>query len=101
MTPPLTPLSIYNKPNPSRSLLSKTALPFPEVAGFTRKNTIEVIDPATIPLPKADVEEILALENVHGSEDFIIHDSEEEDCLSPVCIEKKSALNLGQFAYVA
>ena len=98
MTPPLTPLStsvLQNKNFQSRrSLLSKGSLPFPEVA---QENAVKAVEPASIPLPHPDERESVALEN--GSEDLIIHDSEEEDASSPVADDGVARINLGRYAY--
>jgi exonuclease-1 len=95
----MTPVSVPSKKNVltrPRSLLSKNTLPFPEVATEVRKRVVKqvVVEPASVPLPQADENEERAL-NGNGSEDLIIHDSEEEDCLSPVA----PRINFSQFAY--
>jgi len=98
-TPPMTPVSVPHKNvlTRPRSLLSKNTLPFPEVATEARKRAVKqvVVEPASIPLPKPDENEENALSG-NGSEDLIIHDSEEEDCLSPIV----PRVNFSQFAYV-
>jgi exonuclease-1 len=85
MTPPQTPLFTPKTTAPRRSLLSKGSVPFPEV-----------VEPAAIPLPIPDETENKALT---GSEDLIIHDSEEEEPLSPGPGPEESKLDLGRFVY--
>lgn len=76
-TPYLSP-TIFKKP------LAKKGVPFPEVARAKHQVSVEA---AQIPLPAADQEEVLALSKVaaetkpsiRGSEDLIIHDSEDEE----------------------
>ncbi|KFY21302.1 hypothetical protein V493_07522 [Pseudogymnoascus sp. VKM F-4281 (FW-2241)] len=114
-TPPYTPIST---PTGTRNISSFTrqpkpkpaglgGLPFPELArGMVRKqSSLKIVtEPADIPLPGHDEEEILALasppkENkckAFGSEDLIVHDSEEEELLSP-----DERVNLGRFAFGA
>jgi exonuclease-1 len=102
MTPPLTPLSssaFQNKRSqPRRSLLSKGSVPFPEVA---QENKVKEVEPALIPLPQPDETENLALsmEMQNGSEDLIVHDSEEEECLSPVGDQEIRPINIGRFLF--
>lgn len=106
-TPPMTPVSVSAKnkavPRP-RSFLSKNTLPFPEVATETNKRAVaRVVEPASIPLPEPDENEKIELQGYgNGSEDLIIHDSEEEGS-SPVCGDMPEAsvtrLNFAQFAY--
>jgi exonuclease-1 len=64
-------------------MLSKSSVPFPEVAIEKKSQNIE---PASIPLPIPDETENIELMQ-NGSEDLIIHDSEEEEGLSPVADE--------------
>jgi exonuclease-1 len=53
------------------------------------------VEPASIPLPMADEMENRALSMQNGSEDLIIHDSEEElDGLSP-----GPRFNIAQYVY--
>jgi exonuclease-1 len=61
---------------------------------------VEVV-PASIPLPLPDENEnkALSMEIQNGSEDLIIHDSEEEECLSPCRGEALPTINLGRFAF--
>jgi exonuclease-1 len=96
MTPPETPTLPHGPQR--RSLLGKGLVPFPEVAGDNSKS---VVDPASIPLPQPDETENIALNQQNGSEDLIIHDSEEEDdALSPVSREDISApLDFTKFVY--
>lgn len=58
------------------------------------------MEPASIPLPQSNENENIALsiEMRNGSEDLIIHDSEEEECLSPAG-EELPTINLGRFVY--
>ncbi|TVY15676.1 Exodeoxyribonuclease 1 [Lachnellula arida] len=91
MTPPHTPLSITKPPPRCGSILSKNSVPFPEVAR-DRENTKATFEPAAIPLPVPDQSENKALT---GSEDLIIHDSEDDEPLSPVA----PRLDLGQFVF--
>jgi exonuclease-1 len=98
MTPPETPtLPRPNGPQ-RRSLLGKGLVPFPEVVQETPKN---VVGPASIPLPPPNEAENKVLNQQNGSEDFIIHDSEEEDAaLSPISGEYVSApLDFTKFVY--
>ena len=100
-TPPITPtimtpVSTITKP---RSLLSR--MPFPNV-----QTSQKLSNPASIPLPQPDEAENRALVGTgenggKGSEDLIIPDSDEDECLSPCSTigEGKSALNLAQFVY--
>jgi len=98
MTPPQTPPFPFKPKSPRRSLLSKSNVPFPEVArGVIKKNEVE---PAAIPLPKADETENMALAAPqNGSEDLIIHDSEEDECLSPGPEESTPRFDLRKFVY--
>jgi exonuclease 1 len=97
MTPPQTPqapLFPTKRQPPRHSLLGKGSVPFPEVATeVARENTKIAVEPATIPLPVPDESENKALT---GSEDMIIHDSEEDEPLSPVA----PRLDLGQFVFL-
>lgn len=114
-TPPYTPIStptgtrniscFSRQPKPKPVGLG--GLPFPELGrGMVRKqSSLKIVtEPADIPLPAHDEEERLALasppkENkckAFGSEDLIVHDSEEEELLSPV-----ERVNLGRFAFGA
>jgi exonuclease-1 len=103
MTPPLTPLSTRThqktSSRPRVSMLSKGSVPFPEVG---RENKMMEIEPASIPLPQPDENENMALsmEIQNGSEDLIIHDSEEEESLSPNGMnDELPRINLGRFVY--
>ena len=89
-----------NNAKPCRSLLSKCSLPFPE---FAQENLVTTIEPASIPLPHPDEMENVALSMraQNGSEDLIIHESEEDDCLSPVADEITARINLGRFSYAS
>ncbi|OBT90903.1 hypothetical protein VE02_00415 [Pseudogymnoascus sp. 03VT05] len=112
-TPPYTPIatptgsrkisSFARQPKPKPAGLG--GLPFPELGrSMVRKQSSlkTVTEPADIPLPAHDEEERLALasppkENMckaFGSEDLIVHDSEEEELLSPV-----ERVNFGRFAF--
>jgi exonuclease-1 len=93
MTPPLTPVYTSAKNVSRRSLLSIQNLPFPEVS--REKNAVEYLEPALIPLPDPDDTETAALEQ-NGSEDLIIHDSEEDEMLSP---EPEARIDFRRFAY--
>jgi exonuclease 1 len=97
MTPPEIPPLNRNIPQ-RRSLLGKGSMPFPELVHKTSKN---VIDPASIPLPDPDELENVSLNQQNGSEDLIIHDSEEEEVLSPVSggNDKSTALDWTKFVY--
>jgi exonuclease-1 len=99
MTPPLAPFSTSTFLNQRRSLLSKGSVPFPEVFDGNKMAVVEV-QPASIPLPQPDENENIALsiEMRNGSEDLIIHDSEEEECLSPAT-EELPTINLGRFVF--
>lgn len=106
-TPPMTPVFVSAKSKVlvrPRSLPSKKTLPFPEVATETRKRAVpRVVEPALIPLPEPNENENIELQGYgNGSEDLIIHDSEEEGS-SPVCGDMPevsvSRLNFAQFAY--
>ena len=103
MTPPLTPLSISSFANktsqPRRSLLSKGGVPFPDV---DRENEFPEVDPASIPLPIPGESEntALSMEMHNGSEDLIVHDSEEDEALSPSGMtEELPRINLGRFVF--
>jgi exonuclease-1 len=97
MTPPQTPPFPFKAKSPRRSLLSKSNVPFSEVARDVMKKEVE---PASIPLPKADQTENMALvAPQNGSEDLIIHDSEEEECLSPGPEGSVPRIDLGRFVY--
>lgn len=70
-----------------------------------KQSSLKIVTaPADIPLPASDEEERLALESppkennykAFGSEDLIVHDSEEEELLSPV-----ERVNFGKFAFGA
>lgn len=112
-TPPYTPVST---PTGSRNISSFArqpkpkpvglgGLPFPELGRtmVRKQSSLKIVtEPADIPLPAHDEEERLALESppkenrckAFGSEDLIVHDSEEEELLSPV-----ERVNLGRFAF--
>ncbi|KFX91590.1 hypothetical protein V490_05818 [Pseudogymnoascus sp. VKM F-3557] len=114
-TPPYTPIST---PTGSRKISSFARQPKPEPAGLgglpfpeigrtmvRKQSSLKIVTaPADIPLPASDEEERLALasppkENrckAFGSEDLIVHDSEEEELLSPV-----ERVNFGKFAFGA
>jgi len=95
VTPPLTPVYTTNTNQPRRSLLSIQSLPFPEVSKKEKKIVECTVDAAFIPLPAADETETAALMEHNGSEDLIIHDSEEE-AFSP-----EPRMDLGRFAYAS
>jgi exonuclease 1 len=100
-TPPLTPTCSVKPKSPRRSLLSKSSVPFPEVDRATKSNKIE---PASVPLPTPDEAENAALSMQSGSEDMMIHDSEEDEALSPSPedgYESAPHIDLGRFAFVA
>ncbi|PMD42484.1 hypothetical protein L207DRAFT_581143 [Hyaloscypha variabilis F] len=100
MTPPLTPASTINPASSRRSMLSKDSVPFPEVErGHKTRN----IEPASIPLPVPDDAENSALSRQGGSEDMIVHDSEEDETLSPIPEYDYEApqIDLSRFAFVA
>ncbi|TVY43986.1 Exodeoxyribonuclease [Lachnellula occidentalis] len=82
MTPPQTPLFVTQPPPRRGSILSNNNVPFPEAT----------LKPAAITLPIPDESENKALT---GSEDLIIHDSEDDEPLSPVA----SRLDFGQFVF--
>lgn len=113
-TPPYTPLSTLTG---SRNIASFTrqpkarpaglgGLPFPEVGRpmMRKQSSLKIItEPVDIPLPDQDEKEKLALissplkDNGHkgyGSEDLIVHDSEEEELRSPV-----ERVNFSRFAF--
>jgi exonuclease-1 len=102
MTPLMTPLGTVACQNsssqPRRSLLSRGSVPFPEV---TQESQAKETEPASIPLPRPDETEelLLSTDMQEGSEDMIVHDSEEEDCLSPKADERVPRVNLGRFVY--
>jgi exonuclease-1 len=99
MTPPLTPLYTAKLKSPRRSLLSKNSVPFPEVE---REIKPKKVDPASVPLPMPDEAENAALNMQNGSEDLIIHDSEEDEALSPSPLseyESTPQIDLGRFLY--
>ncbi|KAH8595245.1 hypothetical protein B0O99DRAFT_594822 [Bisporella sp. PMI_857] len=93
MTPPVTPLPSAIISKPRKSMLFKGTVPFPEVC----EGEAQRINPATIPLPNADEAENWAL--INGSEDLIIHDSEEDEPFSPVATE--SRINFKRFIYAS
>lgn len=75
-------------------------MPFFEVG---RENEVTKVEPASIPLPIPDDSEhkALSMEMYNGSEDLIIHDSEEDEALSPGGVKADMALiNLGRFVFV-
>ena len=100
ITPPLTPLSTSSRQNassqPRRSLLSKARVPFPEVVPGGKVDV--QVEPASIPLPLPDENENKTLMQ-NGSEDLIIHDSEEEEGLSSGGMDELPTINLGRFVY--
>lgn len=101
MTPPMTPTYTAKPKSPRRSLLSQNSVPFPEVEVNTKSKKIE---PASIPLPDPDEAEHVSLSREGGSEDMIIHDSEEDEALSPSPEDEDKSvtqLDLGRFAFVA
>ena len=100
MTPPLTPAANVKPKSPRRRLLSKNAVPFPEVERGPK--TIH-IEPALIPLPLPDDAENAALGRQGGSEDMIVHDSEEDEALSPSpeCDYEAPRFDMSHFAFGA
>jgi exonuclease-1 len=86
----LTPIYTGKPKSPRRSLFSKTSVPFPEVEREAKPKKIE---PASVPLPIPDEAENAALNMQSGSEDLIIHDSEEDE------YELNSQIDLGRFFY--
>ena len=88
-TPPISPVTTALKPDEVtqrlRSVL-KSNVPFPDVVDQATKLVYSqvAVDPAMIPLPPADEAENASLAKGNGSEDLIIHDSEEDEPLSPV-----------------
>jgi exonuclease-1 len=100
MTPPLTPVLSMKPKSSCHSILGKDFVPFPEVAHETQSRK-----PALIPLPVPDENENKVLNNMTGgSEDLIIHDSEDDDgdALSPgpedSCLPPHR-FDFGRFAY--
>jgi exonuclease-1 len=81
-------------------LLSKNSVPFPEVERNTKSKNIE---PAAVLLPAPNEAENAALSREGGSEDMIIHDSEEDEALSPnpEYDYELPQIDLGRFAFVA
>jgi exonuclease-1 len=101
MTPPSTPFYPTKPKSPHRSLLCKNSVPFPEVR---RELKTKKVEPASVPLPMPDEAENVALNMQSGSEDLIIHDSEEDEALSPGPedeYESAPRIDLGRFAYAA
>ncbi|KAG9247464.1 hypothetical protein BJ878DRAFT_539249 [Calycina marina] len=74
---------------PRRSLLSQGGSTFSELCK-------KIIDPAMVPLPVADDTENILL--MAGSEDYMIHDSEEDEPLSQKAHQQ---LDLSHFAHTA
>ncbi|KAL2072180.1 hypothetical protein VTL71DRAFT_11523 [Oculimacula yallundae] len=98
MTPPMTPATIPMKArSPRRSLLAKGGVPFPEVVESSKENMVE---PSCVPLPAVDDIETKLLGMGAGSEDFIIHDSEDDEELSPGA-GTRSRFDFGRFVYAA
>lgn len=91
----MTPLFAAKTKSPRRSLLSKSSVPFPEATGEKKLGDVE---PALIPLPAVNETENLALMQ-NGSEDLIIHDSEDDEALSPISSNEGSRVNFSQFVY--
>ena len=101
MTPPSTPFYPTKPKSPHRSLLCKNSVPFPEVR---RELKTKKVEPASVPLPMPDEAENVALNMQSGSEDLIIHDSEEDEALSPGPYneyESAPRIDLSRFAYAA
>jgi exonuclease-1 len=124
-SPPITPTSNqpkYYNSHRRRSLLSKDVVPFPEVLEQREHQIVQLhsthtttgeINPALVPLPEVDEQEMAELDcgatnendNTYdlpgkGSEDLIIHDSEEDEPLSPVERgDGQQKLDLGRFIY--
>jgi len=98
MTPPMTPVISVKARSPRRSLLSRGNVSFPEVVDEKKKN---VVDPTSIPLPEVDENEVKVLSKGTGSEDLIIHDSEDDEELSPCAGEEevRSRFDFGRFVY--
>lgn len=62
------------------------------------------VEPASVPLPTPDEAENVALNMQSGSEDLIIHDSEEDEALSPSAVDEYEStpqIDLGRFMYAA
>lgn len=99
MTPPLTPVATARPRSTRHSLLSKGPL-FPEIE---RGPKAKIIEPASIPLPVSDDAENAALSRQCGSEDLIVHDSEEDEALSPSPERDYEApsIDFSHFAFVA
>lgn len=97
-TPTMTPRHTPKGNAPRLAMLPKTSVPFPEVVIQTKA---QVMDATTIPLPLPDETENLELMH-NGSEDLIIHDSEEEDGLSPIVTGGRDPpVDLSRFAFAA
>lgn len=84
----LTPVSIMRKPK--RPSLTESLDNFP-------------INPSFVPLPRVDLEEVEALNKASGSEDFIVHDSDEENEppseISSIKASSGCRLNLSRFVF--
>ncbi|CZT01415.1 related to exodeoxyribonuclease 1 [Rhynchosporium graminicola] len=100
-TPPMTPATLPLKVRfPHRSLLGKCSIPFPEAVEAGKENAT---NPASVPLPVADDMEKNLLSMGAGSEDFIIHESEDDSDISLGAGETgtKSRFDFGRFIYSA
>lgn len=89
-TPPMSPLTPASTlgahaSQSTRKVPLKSRVPFSDVLDESAKLAFMgvMVDAATVPLPPADDEENKALARDNGSEDLIIHDSEEDEPLSP------------------
>ncbi|KAL5323304.1 hypothetical protein ACEPPN_007838 [Leptodophora sp. 'Broadleaf-Isolate-01'] len=99
MTPPMTPALSIKAKSPRRSMLGRGNVPFPEAVESAKKNAVK---PASIPHPVADEVENKLLSMGTGSEDLIIHDSEDDEELSPGVEDgAKSRFDFGRFVYTA
>lgn len=104
-TPPMTPVTPLSSKSkilhPPSYSLNKNPVPFPEVVVASSRSRLSApahLDPLLVPLPAVNEDENLALQTGKGSEDLIIHDSEDEEPLSPIeSVPPK--LNLSKFVF--
>lgn len=96
LTPPLTPLSR----TPANYQPGMYGKPFLGLQSMRNQKC----DPANVPLPPVSDAEIAALSGARGSEDMIVHDSEEESPISPRHSPRASSgatdMDLKRFVFV-
>lgn len=108
-TPLQTPLQRMGAVALQRSRANLTPMTKVRKSGATKRPSLAEsldhfpINPSFVPLPRVDMKEVEALNQAGGSEDLIIHDSDEENAppVETTTVEAQSGgrLNLSRFAF--